>query len=143
MDGFLLPPFENTSFSRKGGEKMKFTKYNGHEKYHFRLYRKTRNHPFLVILVTEEKVENGKFLITGFNLTHSTLKVLQRPSKFIKLARNPNPEDDTDSFLCIELVKDKEHKFFSSPLKKWSLSKEDEEKIDKILSEKYLEFFED
>ena len=31
-------------------------------KYHFRRYRLSQNHPFLVALVIEEKDENGKVL---------------------------------------------------------------------------------
>ena len=81
-----------------------FQNYDGNEKYHFRLYRVSRYHPFLVILVTGESEINGKKKITGFNLTHSITMVLQRPNKFIKLNENPNPIDDSDSYLCIDIV---------------------------------------
>ena len=41
---------------------MSYIKYKGKEKYHFRWYRLTKNHPFLVTLVTEEKTKKKKFL---------------------------------------------------------------------------------
>lgn len=116
-----------------------FQNYDGNEKYHFRLYRVSRYHPFLVILVTDESEINGKKKITGFNLTHSITMVLQRPNKFIKLNENPNPIDDSDSYLCIDIVSNADSKLFTAPLKKWKVSKEDEIVIDDILQRKYPE----
>ncbi len=116
---------------------MNFTKYNGKRKYHCRYYRKTGNHPFLVIIVTEEKEKNGKILISGFNITHSTMMVSRKPNRYIKLKKNPNPKDNKDSFVCINLVKDIDAKYFTSPIFGWDISKEDENVIDDVLSKKY------
>lgn len=66
---------------------MNFVQYTGDRKYHCRYYRRTGNHPFLVIIVTEEKEKNGKILISGFNITHSVLMVLKKPNRFIKLKK--------------------------------------------------------
>ena len=113
---------------------MSYVKYNGKDKYHFRWYRKSLNHPFLVTLVVQEKDESGKYLITGFNITSSLLKVLERPNRYIKLDNNPNPENDSDAYVNITLVKNQPAKFFSRPLRKWKLTKEDEKKIDDLLN---------
>lgn len=94
-------------------------------------------HPFLVIIVTEEKEKNGKILISGFNITHSTMMVSKKPNRYIKLKKNPNPKDNKDSFVCINLVKDIDAKYFTSPIFGWDISKEDENVIDDVLSKKY------
>ena len=104
-------------------------------KYHFRKYRLSQNHPFLVALVTEENDENGKVLISGFNMTRSITYVLTKPHKFIKI-ENPNPEDDADCFICVDAIKNKPLKYFSKPLKTWSLSDEDESRIDNLVKHK-------
>lgn len=104
-------------------------------KYHFRRYRLSQNHPFLVALVIEEKDENGKVLISGFNMTRSITYVLSRPSKFIRIG-NPNPLDDAECYICVDALKDKPMKYFSKPLKGWVLSKEDEKVIDELVKQK-------
>lgn len=101
-------------------------------KYHFRKYRLSQNHPFLVALVTEKIDENGKILISGFNMTRSVTYVLSRPNKFIRI-NNPNPLDDAECFICVDALKNKPAKYFSKPLKNWCLSKEDEEIIDNLV----------
>ena len=113
---------------------MSYVKYNGKEKYHFRWYRKTQNHPFLVTLVVEEKDELGKVLISGFNITSSIVKVLERPNRFIKLDANPNPESDLDTYVNITLVKDQPSKLFSRPIRRWKLKPDDVKKIDELLN---------
>ena len=85
-------------------------------KYHFRRYRLSQNHPFLVALVIEEKDENGKVLISGFNMTRSITYVLSRPNKFIRID-NPNPLDDAKCYICVNALKDKLMKYFSKSLK--------------------------
>ena len=105
-------------------------------KYHFRRYKVAKNHPFLVVVITELRDENGQTLLSGFNLTHSVTYVLSRPNKFIRID-NPNPNDDSDCFLNIDLVKDKPINKFSKPLLNWELSEEDIKQIDTILLEKY------
>jgi len=104
-------------------------------KYHFRRYRLSQNHPFLVALVTEETDSNGKVLISGFNMTRSITYVLSRPNKFIKID-NPNPLDDADCYICVDAIKGKPLKYFSKPLKDWSLSEEDEILIDELVQQK-------
>ena len=42
-------------------------------KYHFRRYRLSQNHPFLVALVTEEIDSNGKTLISGGKISDDTI----------------------------------------------------------------------
>ena len=120
--------FESTLALKKGGEKMA-------SKYHFRRYRLSQNHPFLVALVTEESDENGKVMISGFNMTRSVLYVLSMPNKFIKID-NPNPEDDAECYVCVDALKNKPIKYFSKPLKNWSLSEEDEKTIDELVQKK-------
>ena len=103
-------------------------------KYHFRRYRLSKNHPFLVALVIERE-ENGKILLSGFNMTRSISYVLSRPNKFIRI-ENPNPEDDADCYLCVDAIKDKPLKYFSKPIKNWALSEDDEKIIDELVKEK-------
>ena len=104
-------------------------------KYHFRRYRLSQNHPFKVALVTEEIDSNGKTLISGFNMTRSITYVLSRPNKFIKI-NNPNPIDDAECFICVDALKNKPIKYFSKPIKDWSLSEEDEKVIDELVKQK-------
>lgn len=104
-------------------------------KYHFRRYRLSQNHPFLVAIVFEDKI-NGKKLISGFNMTHSVKYVESRKNKFIQIS-NPNPNDDIDCYVSTDPIKNKPEKYFSKPLKKWALSIEDEIKIDKLVKQKF------
>ena len=104
-------------------------------KYHFRRYRLSKNHPFLVVLVIEETDSNGSLLISGFNMTRSITYVLSRPNKFIRI-ENPNPFDDAECFVCVDALKDKPGKYFSKPLKDWSLSEDDEKVIDELVQHK-------
>jgi len=101
-------------------------------KYHFRKYRLSRNHPFLVAVITESTSEDGKILLSGFNMTRSITYVLLRPSKFIRI-ENPNPSDDADCFVCIDPIKDKPIKYFSKPIKNWELSDDDIKQIDELV----------
>lgn len=104
--------------------------------YHFRRYKVAKGHPFLVVIVSESKDENGKTLLSGFTLTHSIEYVLTRPNKFIRIS-NPNPNDDAESFLNVDLVKDKPISKFSKPISDWELSEDDIKQIDEILLNKY------
>ena len=76
-------------------------------------------------------------MISGFNLTTSQKMANKKPTRFILLEENPNPSDDSPSYLNVDLVKLKPSKLFSDPLTSWHLSKSDEEKIDKLLKRKY------
>ena len=49
------------------------------------------------MLLTEEKDDNGKVLISGFNMTRSITYVLSKPNKFIRID-NPNPLDDAECY---------------------------------------------
>lgn len=104
-------------------------------KYHFRKYKVSNGHPFLVVIVNESIDENGKTLLSGFNLTHSVEYVLTRPNKFMRI-ENPNPNDDAACFLNTDLVKDKPIGRFSKPIQNWELSEEDIKQIDQLLSKK-------
>ena len=115
---------------------MSYQRYKGKSKYHFRYYRKTQYHPFLVVLVTSENGNGGDIRISGFNMTSSTLKFLERPSRFIKLDKNPNPESDAESYVSIDFIENQPEKWFTRPIRRWKLSKEDENKIDELLKKK-------
>lgn len=115
---------------------MPYQPYKGNSKYHFRYYRRTKYHPFLVVLVTNENEEGNVVRISGFNMTSSTLKFLERPSRFIKLNKNPNPETDAESYVSIDYIENQPAKWFTRPIRGWKLSKEDEIKIDELLKKK-------
>ena len=63
-----------------------------------------------------KKDENGKVLISGFNMTRSITYVLSEPNKFIRID-NPNPLDDAKCYICVNALKDKLMKYFSKSLK--------------------------
>ncbi len=109
------------------------------KKYHFRYYRVSKGHPFLVVLVTESKNKKGKIVYSGFNMTHSVIAVLKNPHNYIKLSINPNPQDDCDSYLKTTLIREKAAQLFSSPIEGWELSNEDEKTIDDLIKKKYPE----
>ena len=111
--------------------------YEG-RKYHFRYYRKSKNHPFLVAILIESENEDGKAMLSGFNMTRSVEAVLKNPRKFIRIS-NPNPEDDAPSFVCVDPIKNKPVKLFSRPLRNWELSSEDEAQIDKLVKDKLVD----
>ena len=118
---------------------MPYRKYKGSDKYHFRYYHLSNNHPFLVVLVLEEKKENGKVLISGFNMTTSIKLYNKRAGKFIKLKSNPDPSNKKQSFIKTDLVKMKPSKLFSDPLVGWHLSDEDIKAVDEMIDKKYPE----
>ena len=108
--------------------------YQG-KKYHFRYYRKSHNHPFLVAIVIESETEDGKAILSGFNMTRSIEFVLQNPNKFIRIT-NPNPNDDAPSFVCIDPIKNKPLKQFTRPIRDWELATEDETIIDELVEKR-------
>lgn len=71
--------------------------YDG-QKYHFRYYRPSQNHPFLVALVKEETGNDGKIYLSGFNMMHSTTMFLKNPNNYLRIT-NPNPNDDSECYL--------------------------------------------
>ena len=71
---------------------------------------------FPFIKVTEEKDDNGKVLISGFNMTRSITYVLSKPNKFIRID-NANPLDDAKCYSYVYALKYKPMKYFSKPLK--------------------------
>ena len=118
----------------KGGETlMSFKKYCGPDKYHFRVYKRGKAHPFIVAVV-EEQETNDKIYISGYMFTHSILRVLSKPNNYVKMESNPNPNDDSDSYLCITRVSNIESSLFSKPYNNWHLSEEDEKLIDELES---------
>ena len=114
--------------------KLEKEAYEG-KKYHFRYYRLSQYHPFLVAIVVEKQDDSGKVLISGFNLTRSIEMVLKDPSKFIRI-NNPNPNDDAACFVCIDPIKNKPLKYFTRPIRDWELTEEDEQEIDLLVDER-------
>lgn len=104
-------------------------------KYHFRYYRPSQNHPFLVALVKEDVGEDGKIYLSGFNITRSFMMFIKNPNKYLKIT-NPNPSDDAECFVQVDGIKNKPLKLFSNPIRNWKLSEEDEKLIDKLVEEK-------
>lgn len=110
---------------------MSFKSYNGPDKYHFRIYKRGKEHPF-VVAVVEEKEIDGKIYISGYILTHSVLRIIKKPNDYVKMEENPNPNDDADSYLCIRRVSQVESNAFSKPYNNWHLSEQDEKLIDEL-----------
>lgn len=106
-------------------------KYKGKDKYHFRYYRKTKNHPFIVIMIIEEE----SILIKGFGMTSSSEYVSKRKKDFIELKTNPCKKRKNKSFVSTNLIT-ADSKYFSWPIRGWHLSKEDKKTIDKLVEEK-------
>ena len=102
------------------------------KKYHFRYYRKSVNHPFLVAIVVESEDNNGKAKLSGFNMTRSVEMVLKSPGKFIRI-KNPNPSDDALCYVCVDPIKDEPLKYFTRPIRDWELSDEDIGAIDHLV----------
>ena len=113
--------------------KLEKESYEG-KKYHFRYYRKSVYHPFLVALVIESEI-NGKVYLSGFNMTRSIEMVLKDPEKFIRI-ENPNPNDDAPCFVCVDPIKNKPLKLFTRPIRDWELSDNDEKAIDYLFNNK-------
>ena len=111
---------------------MGFKKYKGSDKYHFRFYRTSLYHPFIVVAVTEEKNENGKILISGYMMTTSLMRFMEKPGSYKRLKVNPNPNDDKVSFVNKYRINDIPANCFTKPHPSWHLSKEDEKLIDAL-----------
>ena len=111
---------------------MSFKKYNGQDKYHFRIYKRSVLHPFIVVAVSENIEENGEITISGYIVTHSLNRVFNKPGVYEKLKKNPNPNDSKPSFVNRYRVNDIPANRFSKPYTRWHLAKEDEELIDKF-----------
>lgn len=114
---------------------MSYKKYTGNDKYHIRVYKASIGHPFIVVTVKEE-TKNGKIFISGYMITHSLDRVLNKPGSYIALTINPNPNDDRPSYVNIYKLKNLPSKKFSKPYTNWHLSKEDELQIDELENEK-------
>ena len=106
-----------------------FKKYKGSDKYHFRIYKRNGQHPFVVAMITEEATINNHHLVSGYMITHDLIKTLEYPKSYIKLSKNPNPNDDSDCFLYKKRFSNIKHSCFSKPYNNWHLSKEDENLI--------------
>ena len=111
---------------------MRYRKYTGKDKYHFRVYRKSIGHPFIVVAVSEKIDESGNILISGYMMTHSLERVSERPGVYRRLKKNPNPNDDRLSFVNKYRINDIPANNFSKPYTNWHLSKEDERLIDSL-----------
>ena len=111
---------------------MRYKKYNGSDKYHFRVYKRSIGHPFIVVTVSETIDENGNVVISGYIMTHSLERVSERPGAYRRLKKNPNPNDDRLSFVNRFRINDIPANSFSKPYSNWHLSKEDEMLIDSL-----------
>ena len=111
---------------------MRFKKYKGQDKYHFRFDRTSIYHPFLVVAVTEEKDENGKIFISGYMMTTSLIRAMDKPGTYKRLKQNPNPNDEKISFVNKYRINDMPANCFTKPHPSWHLSKEDEKLIDRL-----------
>ena len=105
------------------------------KKYHFRYYRKSLYHPFLVAIVIESENSEGSTILSGFNMTRSIEMVLKNPEKFIRIS-NPNPADDAPCFVCVDPIKNKPLKLFTRPIRGWELADEDEVTIDNLVKQR-------
>ena len=115
---------------------MAFKKYNGPDKYHFRVYKRNGHHPFVVVMITSIKNNEGHFLLSGYMITHDIKKMLDYPSSYVQLSHNPNPKDESPAYLCVVRIDNIPQKFFSKPFSNWHLSKEDEMVIDALEKKK-------
>ena len=111
---------------------MSFRRYTGPDKYHFRIYKRNGQHPFVVVMITEQKEQNGHYLVSGYMITHDLIKTLEYPKSYVKLNQNPNPNDDADCFLCLKRFEDIKDSRFSKPYNNWHLSKIDEKFIENL-----------
>lgn len=110
---------------------MKYKKYNGLDKYHFRVYKASMGHPFIVVAVKEEIID-GKITIDGYLMTHSLERVCDKPGTYQRLKTNPNPRDNRPAFINKFKVYNLPANKFSKPYTSWHLSKKDEEMIDRL-----------
>ena len=110
---------------------MKFRKYSGNDKYHFRIYKHSIGHPFIVVAV-KEVVKDNKIYIDGYLLTHSLERFMNKPGSYERLTVNPNPRDDRIAFINKFKVYDLPANKFSRPYNTWHLSPKDEELIDRL-----------
>jgi hypothetical protein len=85
-----------------------------------------------VVAVTEEKDENGKILISGYMMTTSITRAMEKPGTYKRLKENPNPNDEKVSFVNKYRISDVPANCFTKPHAKWHLSDEDEKLIDSL-----------
>lgn len=109
----------------------RYKKYNGPDKYHFRIYKKNGNHPFIVVAVSEIYI-NGHYYLSGYMITHNVQKYLDYPEKYVQLNSNPNPNDDSPSFLCKTRISNMKDSCFSKPYSNWHLNCKDIAEIEKL-----------
>jgi len=108
-----------------------FKKYKGTDKYHFRVYKRSIGHPFIVVVVKEEEL-NGELFIDGYMITHSLDRVMDKPKAYERLRVNPNPNDNRPSFVNKFKIANLPANEFSKPYSNWHLCKEDEMLIDRL-----------
>ncbi|MCQ3035308.1 MAG: hypothetical protein MJ248_03735 [Bacilli bacterium] len=109
----------------------RFKKYNGPDKYHFRVYKVSIGHPCLIVAVKEEKLD-GKIYLDGYLITHSFERFLDKPNVYIQLHTNPNSKDDRTCFINRHKIRNIPSSRFSKPYSSWHLSKIDEKLIDDL-----------
>ena len=112
-----------------------YKKYNGNDKYHFRIYKHGKNHPIIVVMVTVLE-SDGKIYLSGYQMTHSEKRALKKPHSYIKLIKNPNPNDNRKVFVSKTRLTNIDANSFSKPYTNWHLSLEDELIIDQLEEKK-------
>lgn len=110
---------------------MKYKKYNGKDKYHFRVYKRYGHHPFVVVMVSETTIE-GRIVLSGYLITHDIKKILDYPNNYKQLKTNPNKNDLKPAYICLTRLENIDITLFSKPYTNWHLSKEDEMLIDEL-----------
>lgn len=116
---------------------MGYKKYKGSDKYHFRFYKVSKYHPFIVVAVTEEKDEDGKVFISGYMMTTSLTRAMEKPGTYKRLRKNPNPHYEKISFVNRYRINDIPSNCFTKPHTSWHLEEDDVKLID-ALESKYF-----
>jgi hypothetical protein len=92
-----------------------FSLFGIKSKHHFRFYRTAIYHPFIVVVATEERKEKGNILLSGYMMTTSITRAMDKPTVNKRLKLNPNPNDDKVNFVNKHRINDiPAHRFTKS-----------------------------
>ena len=112
---------------------MPFKKYEGNDRYHVRFLRRNIKHPFIVTETIPKPSTKDEYYLSGFVITHSFKSVDKNNN--MRLEHNPNPNDNKKSYLVRIYYQLLDSSFFSRPYEDWSISIDDEKKINILLFE--------